>query len=76
MLIDCEAGALQFCEAKLTLLIAERLLALCECIEKRVPFAVVVCVIVADDHDVVEQVCDSVETVSNLADNVLESGCC
>ena len=76
MLIECEAGEVKFCDAKLTLLIVERRIALRECIEKRVGFAVVVCVAVADANDIVEKFNDSVETMSNLADNLLEAGWC
>ena len=76
LLVDYEAGHVKFCESKLTLLICVRRIAFRECIEKRVDFAFFVSIAVADEYDVVEKVCDVVDTMSNLAKNLLEAGWC
>ena len=76
VLVDCEAGELKVCDPKLTFLLVVRRFDLGACVEKRVYFAVVVSVAVADDHDVLEKVRDSVETMSNLADKLPEAGWC
>ena len=74
--VDCQACELHVCHGTLKPLIIERRVTLRECVQKRVEFAVVVSVVGGDDHAFVEKVCDSVEIMSNLADNLLEAGWC
>ena len=76
MLLDSEAVEVQFCDAQLKPLIVERRVPREESSEDRIEFGVMVSVAVTDDQDVVLKGRDSVETVRNLLDTLLESEWC
>ena len=68
----------QYCDAKLKpnshILIVDRRISLGENVDKCGHFAVVVSVVGADDYDVIENISNSGETMSNLADSRLNAG--